>query len=43
MEVNGQLDAPAAFPQEKTTKYPIDRRLGGPQSRSERREEENVS
>jgi hypothetical protein len=31
MEVNGQL-----YPQEKSPWYPLDRRLGGPQSRSGR-------
>jgi hypothetical protein len=35
MEVSGQLHAPAALPQEKSPWYPLGRRLGGPQSRSE--------
>jgi hypothetical protein len=30
--VSGQLHAPAAFPREKSPLYPLDRRLGGPQS-----------
>jgi hypothetical protein len=34
MEVSGQLHAPAALPQEKRPRYPLDRMLGGPQSRS---------
>jgi hypothetical protein len=33
MEVNGQLHAPAALPPWKSPRYPLDRRLGGPQSR----------
>jgi hypothetical protein len=37
MEVSGQLHASAALPPEKE---PLDRRLGGPQSRSERCGEE---
>jgi hypothetical protein len=37
MEVSGQLHAPAALPQGKSIWYPLDRRLGGPQSRSGRR------
>jgi hypothetical protein len=33
--VSGQLQAPATlFPREKDPRYPLDRRLGGPQSRS---------
>jgi hypothetical protein len=37
MEVSGQLHAPAALPPGKDTLvYPLDRRLGGPQSRSGR-------
>jgi hypothetical protein len=35
MEVSGQLHAPAALPQGKSPRYPLDR-LGGPQSRSGR-------
>jgi hypothetical protein len=34
MEVSGQLHAPAALPPGKSPWYPLDRRLGGPQSRS---------
>jgi hypothetical protein len=40
MEVSGQLHAPAALP---GTWYPLDRRLGGPQSRSGRGGEEKNS
>jgi hypothetical protein len=36
MEVSGQLHAPVALPQGKSPWYPLDRRLGGPQSRSGR-------
>jgi hypothetical protein len=36
MEVSGQLHVPAALLQRKNCWYPLDRRLGGPQSRSER-------
>jgi hypothetical protein len=36
MEVSGQLHAPAALPPGKSPWYPLDRRLGGPQSRSGR-------
>jgi hypothetical protein len=32
MEVSGQLHAPAALPPGKEPWYPLDRRLGGPQS-----------
>jgi hypothetical protein len=36
MEVSAQLHAPAALPigKEPPPRYPLDRRLGGPQSRS---------
>jgi hypothetical protein len=34
MEVSGQLHTPAAFSQGKSPQYPLDRRLGGPQSHS---------
>jgi hypothetical protein len=34
MEVGGQLHAPAAYSHGKSPCYPLDRRLGGPQSRS---------
>jgi hypothetical protein len=43
MEVSGQLQAPAALPQGKSPWYPLDRRLGGPQSRSGRGGEEKNS
>jgi hypothetical protein len=43
MEVSGQLHFPAALPQGKTPWYPLDRRLGGPQSRSGRGGEEESS
>jgi hypothetical protein len=44
MEVSGQLQAPAALPPEKEPLLPLDRRLGGPQSRSGRGgEEKNFS
>jgi hypothetical protein len=32
--MNGQLHAPAVLPRAKGPRYPLDRRLGGPQSRS---------
>jgi hypothetical protein len=34
MEVSGQIHAPAALPPGKYPRYTLDRRLGGPQSRS---------
>jgi hypothetical protein len=40
MEVSGQLHVPAALPPEKKPWYPLDRRLGGAQSRSGRGGEE---
>jgi hypothetical protein len=45
MEVSGQLHAPAALtPKERVPgTYPLDRRLGGPQSRSGRVGEEKNS
>jgi hypothetical protein len=43
MEVSGQLHAPAALPQEKSPWYPLDMRLGEPQSHSERGGEEKNS
>jgi hypothetical protein len=43
MEVSGQLHAPAALPQGKSLWYPLDRRLGGTQSRSGRGSEEKNS
>jgi hypothetical protein len=30
-EVSGQLHAPAALPSEKSSRYPLYRKLGGPQ------------
>jgi hypothetical protein len=33
LEVSGQLHSPAALPPGKSPRYPLDRRLGGPQSR----------
>jgi hypothetical protein len=42
MEVSGQLHTPAALPPGKEPRrYPLDRRLGGPQSRSGLRGEKN--
>jgi hypothetical protein len=43
MEVSGQLHAPAALPPGKNPWYPLDRRLGGPPSRSGRGGEEKNS
>jgi hypothetical protein len=43
MEVSGQLHAPAALSPEKIPWYPLDRRLGGLQSRSGRGGEEKNS
>jgi len=43
MEVSGQLHGPAALSPEKERRYPLDRRLGGPQRRSGRGEEEKNS
>jgi hypothetical protein len=40
MEMCGQLHAPVALPTGKNLWYPLDRRLGGPQSRSGRGGEE---
>ena len=40
MEVSSQLHAPAALPPEKESRYPLDRRACGPQSRSRRLGEE---
>jgi hypothetical protein len=36
MEISGELHAPAAYPQGNSPWYPLDRGLGGLQSRSER-------
>jgi hypothetical protein len=41
--MNGQLHAPAALPPEKSPWYPLDRSLGGSQSRSGRGGEEKNS
>jgi hypothetical protein len=43
MEVSSQLHAPAALPPGKDPWYPLDWRLGGPQSRSGRDGEEENS
>jgi hypothetical protein len=43
MEVSGQFHAPAAVPHGKSPWHPLDRRLGGPQSRSGRGGEEKNS
>jgi hypothetical protein len=43
MEVSDQLHALAALPQGKSLWYPLDRRLGGTQSRSGRGGEEKNS
>jgi hypothetical protein len=43
MEVSGQLHAPAALAQGKNPGYPLNTRLGGPQSRSGRGDEEKNS
>jgi hypothetical protein len=43
MEVSGQLHVPAALSQGKSPWYPLDRRLGGPQSLSRRGGEEKNS
>jgi hypothetical protein len=43
MEMSGQLHAPVALSPREKRWYRLDRRLGGPQSRSERGGEENIS
>jgi hypothetical protein len=43
MEVSGQLHDPAALPPGKEPRYPLDRRLCGPKSRSESGGEEKNS
>jgi hypothetical protein len=43
MEVGGQLHAPTVLPFGKSPFYPLDRRVGGPQSRSGRGGEEKNS
>jgi hypothetical protein len=40
--VSDQFQAPVALPTGTKTRYPLDRRLGGPHSRSERREEVKI-
>jgi hypothetical protein len=42
MEVSGQLHTLANLPPGKEPRYPLDRRLGGPQSRFGRCGEENI-
>jgi hypothetical protein len=43
MGVSGQRHAPAAlYPRGKDPRYPLDRRLGGPQSRSGRRDRRKI-
>jgi hypothetical protein len=43
MKGNGQLHSPAALPPGKEPRYPLDKRLSGPQSRSRRCGEEKSS
>jgi hypothetical protein len=44
MEVSGQLHAPEALPREHASRFPLDRRLDGPQSRfGSYEEEKNLS
>jgi len=43
MEVTGHIHALAALPQGNNSQYPLDRRLGGPQSCSGRGGEEKNS
>jgi hypothetical protein len=43
MKMSGQLHAPAALPQGKSPWHPLERKLGGPQSRSARGGEERNS
>jgi hypothetical protein len=40
--MSGQLHGSTALPPGKNTRYQLDRRLGGPQSRSGRRGEEKI-
>jgi hypothetical protein len=42
LEVSGQLHAPTVLLQGKSSRYPLDRSLGGPHSRSGRCEEEKL-
>jgi len=43
MEVSCKFYAPAALPPGKSPRYPLDRRVDGPQNRSGRDDEENNS
>jgi hypothetical protein len=43
MEASGQLHGPAVLPSGKSPRYPLDRRLGGPQSQSRRGGDGKVS
>jgi len=43
MVVSGQLHAPGCLSRGKSPHYPLNRRLGGPQSQSERGGEEEIS
>jgi hypothetical protein len=43
MEVSDYLQAPIALPPEKQPRFPLDRRLGGPQSRSGCHGEESIA
>jgi len=43
MKMSGQTHAPVALPPGKSLQYPLDRRLGGPQSRFGRGGEEKNS
>ena len=38
--ISGQIHSPSSLPQAEYSRYPLNGRLGGPQSRSELREEE---
>jgi hypothetical protein len=42
LEVSGQLYAPAALPPGKSPRYPLNTRLGAPQSRSGRRGDDKI-
>jgi len=42
MDVSGQLHSPAALSPRKEPWYKLDRRLGGPQNRSGRDDEEKI-
>jgi hypothetical protein len=43
MEVSSQLHAPVVLAREKSSRYPVNRRLGGPKGRAERYGENNFS